>query len=116
KLEGLLTLPANYESGKHYPFLVLPHGGPEGNDTLEFDFFARMIAGFGHVVLQPQYRGSTGYGTEFLQAIYQHFGDRAYSDVDTATDFAIAQGWADPNRQTIFASTPARFITSSTFT
>ena len=72
KLEGLLTLPANYAVGKHYPFLVLPHGGPEGNDTLEFDFFARMIAGFGYVVLQPQYRGSTGYGTEFLQAIYQH--------------------------------------------
>jgi dipeptidyl aminopeptidase/acylaminoacyl peptidase len=116
KLEGLLTLPANYEAGKHYPFLVLPHGGPEGNDTLEFDFFARMIAGFGYVVLQPQYRGSTGYGTEFLQAIYQHFGDRAYSDVDSATDFAVAQGWADPNRQTIFGWSAGGFMTSWTVT
>jgi len=42
------------------------------------------------------------YGSEFLQAIYQHFGDRAYSDVDSATDFAVAQGWADPNRLAIF--------------
>lgn len=45
-----------------------------------------MIAGYGYVVMEPQYRGSTGYGSEFLQAIY--FGDRAYSDVDSACDFA----------------------------
>ena len=116
KLEGILTLPANYETGKHYPFLVLPHGGPEANDTLDFDLFSRIISGFGYVVLQPQYRGSTGYGTEFLQAIYQHFGDRAYTDVDSATDFAIAQGWADPNRQTIFGWSAGGFMTSWTVT
>jgi dipeptidyl aminopeptidase/acylaminoacyl peptidase len=116
KLEGILTLPANYEAGKHYPFLVLPHGGPEANDTLDFDLFSRMIAGLGYIVLQPQYRGSTGYGTDFLQAIYQHFGDRAYSDVDSASDFAIAQGWADPNRQAIFGWSAGGFMTSWTVT
>jgi dipeptidyl aminopeptidase/acylaminoacyl peptidase len=116
RLEGLLTLPAGYESGKRYPFLVLPHGGPEANDTLEFDFFSRLIAGFGYVVLQPEYRGSTGYGSEFLQAIYQHFGDRAYSDVDSATDFAVAQGWADPNRLAIFGWSAGGFMTSWTVT
>ena len=47
-------------------FLNLPHGGPEANDTLEFDFFSRLVAGLGYVVIQPQYRGSTGYGSEFL--------------------------------------------------
>jgi dipeptidyl aminopeptidase/acylaminoacyl peptidase len=116
KLEGILTLPASYEEGKHYPFLVLPHGGPEANDALEFDLFSRMIAGFGYVVLQPQYRGSTGYGTDFLQAIYQHFGDRAYADVDSATDFAIAQGWADSNRLAIFGWSAGGFMTSWTVT
>ncbi len=116
KLEGILTLPANYETGKHHPFLVLPHGGPEANDTLDFDLFARVIAGYGYVVLQPQYRGSTGYGTEFLQAIYQHFGDRAYSDVDSASDYAVAQGWADPNRQAIFGWSAGGFMTSWTVT
>jgi dipeptidyl aminopeptidase/acylaminoacyl peptidase len=116
KLEGILTLPANYEAGKHYPFLVFPHGGPEANDTLDFDFFARIIAGYGYVVLQPEYRGSTGYGTEFLQAIYQHFGDRAYTDVDSATDFAISQGWADPNRLTVFGWSAGGFMTSWTVT
>jgi dipeptidyl aminopeptidase/acylaminoacyl peptidase len=115
-LEAILTLPANYDSAKKYPFLVLPHGGPEAHDSLRMDAFARIIAGLGYVVLQPQYRGSTGYGTEFLQAIYQHFGDRAYQDVDSATDFAVAQGWADPNRLAIFGWSAGGFMTSWTVT
>ena len=116
KLEGILTLPASYESGKKYPFLVLPHGGPEANDYLDFDVFSRLIAGMGYVVLEPEYRGSTGYGTDFLEAIYQHFGDRAYSDVDSATDFAVAQGWADPGRLAIFGWSAGGFMTSWTVT
>ena len=115
-LEGIATFPAGYVAGKKYPFLVLPHGGPEGNDVLDFDNAARTIAGMGYVVLQPQYRGSTGYGTDFLNAIYQHFGDRAYRDVDSATDFAIEQGWADPNRLAIFGWSAGGFMTSWTVT
>lgn len=115
-LEGILTLPSNYEAGKHYPFIVLPHGGPEANDSLRFDMFTRTISGMGYVVLQPQYRGSTGYGSEFLSAIYQHFGDRAYRDVDSATDYAISQGWADPNRLAIFGWSAGGFMTSWTVT
>jgi dipeptidyl aminopeptidase/acylaminoacyl peptidase len=115
-LEGIATFPAGYVEGRKYPFLVLPHGGPESNDELRFDAFARTIAGLGYVVLQPEYRGSTGYGAEFLAAIYQHFGDRAYRDVDSATDFAIAQGWADPDRLAIFGWSAGGFMTSWTVT
>jgi len=95
---------------------VLPHGGPESNDELRMDAFSRAIAGLGYVVIQPQYRGSTGYGAEFLAAIYQHFGDRAFRDVDSATDYAIAQGWADPNRLAIFGWSAGGFMTSWTVT
>jgi dipeptidyl aminopeptidase/acylaminoacyl peptidase len=115
-LEGIVFFPSNYEKGKAFPFLVMPHGGPESNDTLRLDMFARTIAGMGYVVLQPEYRGSTGYGTDFLNAIYQHFGDRAYHDVDSATDYAIAQGWADPNRLAIFGWSAGGFMTSWTVT
>jgi len=115
-LEGIVTFPADYQAGRRYPFMVLPHGGPEGNDTLRLDSFTRIFSGMGYVVLQPQYRGSTGYGTDFLNAIYQHFGDRAYRDVDSATDFAIAQGWADANRLTIFGWSAGGFMTSWTVT
>jgi dipeptidyl aminopeptidase/acylaminoacyl peptidase len=116
KLEGIATFPPGYVTGKKYPFLVFPHGGPEANDQLEFDAFAQYIAGLGYVVLQPEYRGSTGYGADFLSAIYQHFGDRAYRDVDSATDFAIEQGWADPNRLAIFGWSAGGFMTSWTVT
>jgi|HubBroStandDraft_6_1064221.scaffolds.fasta_scaffold00065_45 dipeptidyl aminopeptidase/acylaminoacyl peptidase len=115
-LEGIVTFPADYQAGRSYPFMVLPHGGPEANDSLRLDSFTRIFPGMGYVVLQPQYRGSTGYGTDFLNAIYQHFGDRAYRDVDSATDYAIAQGWADPNRLTMFGWSAGGFMTSWTVT
>jgi dipeptidyl aminopeptidase/acylaminoacyl peptidase len=111
-LEGIVTFPADYRTNRRYPFMVLPHGGPESNDLLVFDMFTRVFAGMGYIVLQPEYRGSTGYGTDFLNAIYQHFGDRAYRDVDSATDFAIAQSWADPARLTMFGWSAGGFMTS----
>ena len=116
KLEGIATFPPDYVAGKKYPFLVMPHGGPESNDEFQLDAAARMISGMGYVVLQPEYRGSTGYGADFLAAIYQHFGDRAYGDVDSATDFAIEQGWADPNRLAIFGWSAGGFMTAWTVT
>jgi dipeptidyl aminopeptidase/acylaminoacyl peptidase len=116
KLEGIVTFPAGYENGKKYRFLVLPHGGPEASDLVSFDWLARIIAGYGYVVMQPQYRGSTGYGSDFLEAIYQHFGDRAYADVESATDFAVQQGWADPARLAIFGWSAGGFMTSWTVT
>ncbi len=115
-LEGIATFPPGYVQGQKYKFLVLPHGGPEANDELAFDPFSRTVAGLGYVVLQPEYRGSTGYGADFLAAIYQHFGDRAYQDVDSATDYAVAQGWADPNRLAIFGWSAGGFMTSWTVT
>jgi dipeptidyl aminopeptidase/acylaminoacyl peptidase len=116
KLEGIVTFPPGYTSGKRYAFLVFPHGGPEANDEFGLDPMAKYIAGKNYVVLQPQYRGSTGYGTAHMAAIYQHFGDRAYRDVDSGTDFAIAQGWADPARLSIFGWSAGGFMTSWTVT
>ncbi len=115
-LEGIATFPPGFDASKHYPFLVFPHGGPEANDKLDMDPFTRFFAGIGYVVLQPEYRGSTGYGSDFLAAIYQYFGDRAYRDVDSATDYAIAQGWADPDRLAIFGWSAGGFMTSWTVT
>lgn len=115
-LEGIVTFPAGYRSGQRYPFLVFPHGGPESNDQVVLDNLARIIAGQGYVVMQPQYRGSTGYGSAFLDSIHKHFGDRAYRDVESATDYAIAQGWADAGRLAIFGWSAGGFMTSWTVT
>lgn len=115
-LEGIASFPAGFVQGRKYPFLVLPHGGPESNDSLGLGSFAQIFAGLGYVVIQPEYRGSTGYGSEFLDSIYQHFGDRAYRDVDSATDYAIEQGWADPKRLAIMGWSAGGFMTSWTVT
>lgn len=115
-LEGLGTFPPGYTPGRRYPLLVIPHGGPEANDTLAFDSLSQIFANRGYVVFQPEYRGSTGYGSTFLEAIYQHFGDRAYEDVDSATTFAVAQGWADPKRLAIFGWSAGGFMTAWTVT
>jgi dipeptidyl aminopeptidase/acylaminoacyl peptidase len=115
-IEGLVTFPPGFQEGKRYPFVVLPHGGPESNDLLELDADSQIIAGLGYVALQPQYRGSTGYSSEFLNAIHEHFGDRAYRDVDSATDFPITQGWADPNRLAIWGWSAGGFMTAWTIT
>ena len=106
-LEGIATFPAGYVEGQKYKFLVLPHGGPEANDELSFDPFSRTIAGLGYVVLQPEYRGSTGYGADFLAAIYQHFGDRAYHDVDSATDSPSPRDGPTPTALPSLAGAPA---------
>jgi dipeptidyl aminopeptidase/acylaminoacyl peptidase len=115
-LEGIATFPPDYSAGRKYKFMVLPHGGPEANDEFALDPISRIMAGLGYVVLQPEYRGSTGHGSDFTAAIYQHFGDRAYEDVDSATDYAIAQGWADPNKLAIFGWSAGGFMTSWTVT
>jgi dipeptidyl aminopeptidase/acylaminoacyl peptidase len=115
-LTGIVTFPPGYVSGKKYPFVELPHGGPESSDGLGFDPFSRLLAERGYVVMQPEYRGSTGVNSQFLAAIYQHFGDRAYADVESATDYAIAQGWADPKRLAIFGWSAGGFMTSWTVT
>lgn len=115
-LSAIVTFPAGYIPGKHYPFVMLPHGGPEASDTYAFDAFSRLIAGRGYIVMQPEYRGSTGVNAAFTAAIYQHFGDRAYADVNSGSDDAIAQGWADPKRLAIFGWSAGGFMTSWTVT
>jgi len=115
-LEGIVTFPPGYVAGRKYPFLVFPHGGPEANDFFRYNPFTQFLAGLGYAVLQPEYRGSTGYGSAFLEAIYQHFGSRAYRDVDSGTDFAIAQGWADPFHLAIFGWSAGGFMTAWTVT
>ncbi len=111
-LSAIVTFPAGYAAGRRYPFVMLPHGGPEASDLLALDPIARMVSGHGYVVMQPEYRGSTGVNAAFTAAIYQHFGDRAFADVESGTDYAVKQGWADPKRLAMFGWSAGGFMTS----
>ncbi len=103
KLEGIATFPADYVAGQKYPFLVLPHGGPEANDSFQMDSFSRMVSGMGYVEsCSRNIAGRPDMARIFSSRFTSTLAIAPNSDVDSATDFAIAQGWADPNRLAIF--------------
>ena len=96
-IPALLTLPVGYKESE-IPFVVLPHGGPTYHDRREFDWEVQFLASRGYGVLQPQFRGSTGFGNAFQTAGYQQWGGLMQDDVTDGTRWLIARHLADPAR------------------
>jgi dipeptidyl aminopeptidase/acylaminoacyl peptidase len=104
-LHGYLTRPAGREDAKNLPLVVLVHGGPYGvRDTWGYDPTVQMLASRGYAVLQVNFRGSGGYGQEFMQRGYREWGRKMQDDVTDATRWAIAEGIADAKRICIFGT------------
>jgi dipeptidyl aminopeptidase/acylaminoacyl peptidase len=97
-VNGLLSKPPAYSAGQRYPFLLNIHGGPNGQDEHAFDFEREWLAANGYVVLQVNYRGSSGRGSKFQKAIYGDWGHLEVVDLIAGVDWAIAQGIADSER------------------
>lgn len=98
EIPALVTaLPELREKGRA-PLLVVPHGGPASYDRLEFDWMAQYFASRGYVVLQPQFRGSSGFGVDFERAGYGEWGGKMQTDIDDGVDHLIATGLVDPDR------------------
>lgn len=94
-IPGYLTLPPGSD-GKKLPAIVLPHGGPEARDEWGFDWFAQFFAARGYAVLQPNFRGSAGYGEAwFGRNGYQQW-PVAIGDINDAGRWLVSQGIADP--------------------
>jgi dipeptidyl aminopeptidase/acylaminoacyl peptidase len=96
-IPGYLTMPAAKPAGA-IPLVVLPHGGPQARDYLTFDWLAQFLASRGYAVLQPQFRGSTGFGDAFREAGYRQWGGLMQDDVTDGVRAMIEQGIADPHR------------------
>jgi dipeptidyl aminopeptidase/acylaminoacyl peptidase len=92
-----LTLPPG-SSGKGLPLIVLPHGGPEARDDYSFDWWAQFLAVRGYAVLQPQFRGSTGFGKPWRVAGYRQWGRLMQDDVTDGAQAMIEQGIAEAGR------------------
>lgn len=97
-VHGLLLKPVNYQAGKKYPAVVYIHGGPVGQDGFEFNAIAQMFAGAGYVVVQPNYRGSSGRGRDYSRSIWGAWGHKEVLDVLASVDHFVANGLADPER------------------
>lgn len=99
-IPGYLTLPPG-STGKNLPAIVMPHGGPGARDEWGFDWWAQFFAARGFAVIQPNFRGSAGYGAEWYQKNGFQSWRTAIGDVNDAGRWLVAQGIADPNRLAI---------------
>jgi len=99
-IPAYVTIPVG-SSGKAMPAVVLPHGGPSARDEWGFDWLAQFLAARGYVVVQPNYRGSAGYGDAFLNENGFRNWQTAISDVIDAARFLVRDGIADPTRLAI---------------
>jgi dipeptidyl aminopeptidase/acylaminoacyl peptidase len=102
EIEGVLTLPVGYQPGGRVPLLLIIHGGPSGVSANGFNpggrYPAQVFAGLGYASLQPNYRGSTGYGERFRGLNRGHISGDDWIDVNSGVDHLIAEGIADPER------------------
>jgi len=99
-IPGYLTVPAGKEA-KGLPLVVLPHGGPAARDSWRFDWLAQFLAARGYAVLQPQYRGSAGYGDDWLNKNGFRNWRTAIGDINASARWAGSQGIANPNKVAI---------------
>ena len=97
EIPAYLTLPpGKTESDGPFPLVLMPHGGPEARDTAEYDWLAQSVASQGFAVLQPNFRGSSGYGSAFRNAGFNQFGGKMVTDVIDGANYLVSQGVAKP--------------------
>lgn len=98
EVEGFIFTPPQYEEGTRYPAILRLHGGPVSQYDFSFNAEAQLLAADGYVVVIANPRGSSGYGQDFSAALFANWGVPDFEDVMAAVDYAVAEGYADPER------------------
>jgi dipeptidyl aminopeptidase/acylaminoacyl peptidase len=96
-LNSYLTLPVGV-APRHLPMVLLVHGGPWGRDLWGYNSVVQWLANRGYAVLQVNFRGSSGYGKKFLYAGNKQWGLKMHDDLIDTVEWAVQQGYADPER------------------
>jgi dipeptidyl aminopeptidase/acylaminoacyl peptidase len=96
-IPAYLTLPTG-KPASNLPLVVMPHGGPDSRDDIGFDWVAQFFASRGYAVLQPNYRGSWGYGRKFTEAGLHQWGLKMEDDLTDGVKKLVADHIADPKR------------------
>ncbi|MBA4354377.1 MAG: S9 family peptidase [Novosphingobium sp.] len=109
EIEAILTMPRDREA-KALPVVVMTHGGPWSHDTPTWDYWAQFVASRGYLVIQPNFRGSTGYGTDFLRKGQGQMGFAMQDDVNDALDWAVKHGMADPGRACLLGASYGGYV------
>jgi len=109
-LHGYLTLPAGL-APTNLPLVLLVHGGPWARDLWGYSAAVQMLANRGYAVLQINFRGSTGYGKRFLNAGDREWGAAMHTDLLDGKAWAIAMGYADPDRVAIMGGSYGGYAT-----
>jgi dipeptidyl aminopeptidase/acylaminoacyl peptidase len=112
EIEGVLTLPPASIAPRPYKLLVMPHGGPHSRASSGGGMDTQIFATRGYAVFQPNFRGSTGYGLDFLDANRYDFGGGDMRDILTGIEHLIAQGIADRDRQFVYGVSYGGYMTS----
>jgi dipeptidyl aminopeptidase/acylaminoacyl peptidase len=110
-VSAIVTMPANLKRDGGNPAIVLPHGGPTGQAQDGYSRYATAFASRGYVVIQPNFRGSTGYGKAFQDANFKDLGGGDLKDTVAAKTFLVATGYVDPKRVGIFGGSYGGFMT-----
>ncbi|MDE2111914.1 MAG: S9 family peptidase [Alphaproteobacteria bacterium] len=108
-ISAYLTLPPG-KPPKNLPVVIMPHGGPDARDYLRFDWMAQFLASRGYAVLQPNFRGSWGFGDNFTKAGLHQWGLKIQDDVTDGVKKLIADGTADPKRICIFGASFGGYV------
>ncbi|MCE2027684.1 alpha/beta hydrolase family protein [Sessilibacter corallicola] len=105
-LNAVITWPLQKTDSdqKNLPTLIFPHGGPAAYDSIQFDWWAQYFASQGYLIIQPNFRGSTGFGVELTQAGNGKWGKEMQNDVTDALNHAIELGITDPDRVCIMGA------------
>jgi len=111
-IEGILTLPPESVGKPPFKLFVHPHGGPHGRSAPGFDFTVQLFAANGYAVLQPNFRGSTGYGQKFIDADRSDFGGGDMRDIMSGVDKLIADGIGDKDRLFVYGTSYGGYMTS----
>jgi dipeptidyl aminopeptidase/acylaminoacyl peptidase len=103
EISGYLTLPRERQP-TNLPLIVLAHGGPEGRDAPGFDWWSQALASRGYAVLQANFRGSAGFGRDFVKAGYGEWGKKMQTDLSDGVRDLARQGIIDPKRVCIMGA------------
>jgi dipeptidyl aminopeptidase/acylaminoacyl peptidase len=111
EVPAYLTLPRNVAE-QNLALIVVPHGGPWARDMWGYDSYAQFLANRGYAVLQPNFRGSTGFGKEFLNLGNAEWGTGTMQhDITDGVQYLIDQGIADPDRVAIMGGSYGGYAT-----